>query len=71
MDYVNANENVKKVREKNSNKENSAESIVGATREDLEYLNIAKPGQKTLSLAEEAKKKGGSLSMDDMMKLFG
>lgn len=71
MDYLNANENVKKVREKNANKENSAESIVGATREDLEYLNIAKPGQKTLSLAEEAKKKGGSLSMDDMMKLFG
>jgi len=71
MDYLNANENVKKVREENANKENSAESIVGATREDLEYLNIAKPGQKTLSLAEEAKKKGGSLSMDDMMKLFG
>jgi len=71
MDYVNANENVKKVRERNANKENSAESIVGATREDLEYLNIAKPGQKTLSLTEEAKKKGGSLSMDDMMKLFG
>ena len=71
MDYLNANENVKKVRERNANKENSAESIVGATREDLEYLNIAKPGQKTLSLAEEAKKKGGSLSMGDMMKLFG
>jgi len=71
MDYVNANENVRKVRERNANKENSAESIVGATREDLEYLNIAKPGQKTLSLKEEAKKKGGSLSMDDMMKLFG
>jgi hypothetical protein len=71
IDYVNANDNAKRMKEKNFNKENSAESIVGATKEDLEYLNITKPGQKTLSLAEEAKKKGGSLSMDDMMKLFG
>lgn len=71
IDYVNANENAKKITERNLNKENSAESIVGATKEDLEYLNITKPGQKTLSLAEEAKKKGGSLSMEDMMKLFG
>ena len=71
IDYVNANDNAKKIKEKNLNKENSAESIVGATKEDLEYLNITKPGQKTLSLAEEAKKKGGSLSMEDMMKLFG
>lgn len=71
MDYVNANENAKKVMQNNANKENSAESIVGATKEDLEYLNITKPGQKTLSLADEAKKKGGSLSMEDMMKLFG
>lgn len=71
MDYINANENAKKVMQNNANKENSAESIVGATKEDLQYLNITKPGQKTLSLADEAKKKGGSLSMDDMMKLFG
>lgn len=71
MDYINANENVKKLRDKNANAENRAESIVGATKEDLEYLNITKPGQKTLSLADEAKKKGGSLSMDDMLKIFG
>lgn len=58
IDYVNASENVKKIREKNGNKDNRAESIVGASREDLEYLNIVKPGQKTLSLADEAKKKG-------------
>lgn len=71
IDYINANENAKKTMEKKAGKENSAQSIVGATKEDLEYLNIVKPGQKTLSLAEEAKKKGGSLSMEDMMKLFG
>lgn len=71
MDYVSANENAKRVKENVSNKENVAESIVGATKEDLEYVNFKKPGQKTLSLSDEAKKKGGSLSMEDMMKLFG
>jgi hypothetical protein len=71
IDYVNANENAKKVIENKNNKENQASSIVGATSEDLEYVGLKTKGQKTLSLADEAKKKGGSLSMDDMMKIFG
>lgn len=71
IDYVNANENAKKAIENKNNKENQATSIVGATPEDLEYIGLKAKGQKTLSLADEAKKKGGSLSMDDMMKLFG
>tara|TARA_R100000234_G_scaffold72521_1_gene44694 strand:+ start:752 stop:1807 length:1056 start_codon:yes stop_codon:yes gene_type:complete len=71
IDYVNANENVKKIREKNAEKDYSAESIVGASEEDLEYIGVKSKEEKTLSLSEEAKKKGGSLSMDDMMKLFG
>jgi hypothetical protein len=71
IDYVNANENAKKAIENKNNKENQASSIVGATSEDLEYIGLKAKGQKTLSLADEAKKKGGSLSMDDMMKLFG
>jgi hypothetical protein len=71
IDYVNANENAKKVIENKNNKENQATSIVGATSEDLEYVGLKTKGQKTLSLADEAKKKGGSLSMEDMMKIFG
>ena len=71
IDYVNANENVKKVKDKNDEKDYSAESLVGATTEDLEYLGVKSKGEDTLSLSEEAKKKGGSLSMDDMMNLFG
>lgn len=70
IDYVNANENAKKAIENKNNKENQATSIVGATSEDLEYVGLKAKGQKTLSLADEAKKKGGSLNMDDMMKLF-
>ena len=71
IDYVNANENAKKVIENKNNKENQATSIIGATSEDLEYVGLKAKGQKTLSLADEAKKKGGSLSMEDMMKIFG
>ena len=44
---------------------------MGASEEDLEYIGVKSKEEKTLSLSEEAKKKGGSLSMDDMMKLFG
>jgi len=71
IDYVNANENAKKMMENKNNKDNQATSIVGATSEDLEYVGLKAKGQKTLSLADEAKKKGGSLSMEDMMKIFG
>ena len=71
IDYINANENAKKTIESKNNKDNQATSIVGATSEDLEYIGLKAKGQKTLSLADEAKKKGGSLSMDDMMKIFG
>ena len=71
IEYVNANENAKKVIENKNNKENQATSIVGATSEDLEYVGLKAKGQKTLSLADEAKKKGGSLSMEDMMNIFG
>ena len=71
IDYINANENAKKIIEDKNNKENQASSIVGATSEDLEYVGLKAKGQKTLSLSDEAKKKGGSLSMEDMMKIFG
>lgn len=48
----------------------SGATIVGASKEDYEYLGVSQPvGGK--SLHEEAKKKGGKLSMRDMMKLSG
>lgn len=68
IDYVNANEKAKKMME---NKENAATSIVGATKEDYEYLNLTKSNAKKVSLSEEAKKKGGSLNMKDLMNLMG
>lgn len=68
IDYVNANE---KAKEKIKDKDNQAQSIVGATREDYKYINMDKGDRKALSLSEEAKKKGGSLDMNDLMKLMG
>ena len=49
--------------------DNAASTIVGATKEDMEELGIS-PNQGT-SLAEAAKKKGGSLDMKDLMDLSG
>lgn len=47
-----------------------AGTLVGAKDEDYEYLGIKKPtGGK--SLHDEAKKKGGKLNMQDLMKLHG
>ena len=71
IDYVNANENAKKIMDKKGDGEGSAQTLVGATEEDMEYIGFKAKGERTTSLSEEAKKKGGSLSMEDMMKLFG
>jgi len=68
IDYVNANE---KAKEKMQQKDNQTTSIVGATKEDYKYINMDKGNTKNVSLAEEAKKKGGSLDMKDLMKLMG
>ena len=60
-------------RGKSSGKDNTATSLVGASKEDMERLGIADSaeGGKVVSLSAEAKKKGGELSMEDMMKLQG
>jgi hypothetical protein len=68
IDYINANE---KAKQRIQDKDNQATSIVGATKEDYKYINMDKGDKKSLSLAEEAKKKGGSLDMKDLMKLMG
>lgn len=47
----------------------AAATIVGATNEDLKSLGV--DSGSSISLHEAAKKKGGSLSMKDLMKLNG
>jgi hypothetical protein len=48
----------------------SATSLVGASKEDLQRLGLDNPNE-TINLAKKAAEKGGSLTMDDMMKLHG
>jgi hypothetical protein len=48
----------------------SATSLVGASKEDLKRLGLDNPNE-TINLAKKAAEKGGSLTMDDMMKLHG
>ena len=45
-------------------------TIVGAKDEDYEYLGVERP-RNAVNLHEEAKKKGGTLNMEDLMKLHG
>jgi hypothetical protein len=70
-----AEEMMEKLDERGKDKEGKekvagATSLVGATKEDLEYLGIDTETQG-VSLAEQAKKKGGTLDMSDMLKIHG
>lgn len=68
MDFASTStEERDKIKEKFEN--SSGSTLVGATPEDYKELGLGSPG--TVDLHEEAKKKGGSLSMQDLMKLSG
>lgn len=68
LDYANSSEARDEIKKK-MGESSSASTIVGATKEDLEELGLE--GQSGSTLHEEAKKKGGSLSMKDLMDLGG
>jgi hypothetical protein len=60
----------KKARDKfqSSNSDKDASMVFGATREDLDILD---PSARKISLSEQIAKNGGSLNMEDMIKLMG
>ncbi len=68
LDYANSSEAREEVKGK-MNDSSSASTIVGATKEDLEELGMNT--SNGTSLHEAAKKKGGSLSMKDLMDIGG
>ena len=63
IDYVNAQEKAKD-RLKNFDKD-GASTLVGAKKEDYEYLGIAQTEENTLSA--KLKEKGGKMNMKDLM----
>lgn len=70
IDYANSAENAK---EKMQGLEDSdgATALFGATKEDVDQIKQQTGVGKSVSLRDEAVKKGGKLSMDDLMKLSG
>jgi len=74
IDWLESSKNVEEVLNKNSIKENKKSegavgtSIIGAKKEDLAKIGA---DEKGVSLHNEALKKGGTLNMQDLMKLHG
>lgn len=69
IEWFQINKNAQKLMEKYENQDNMNMSFVGATKEDLEVLGGAQG--KKINLAQEAMKRGGALTMEDMIKLNG
>lgn len=69
IEWFQINKNAQKLIEKYDNQDNMNISFVGATKEDMEVIGGAQG--KKINLAQEAIKKGGALSMEDMIKLHG
>ncbi len=70
IELYNVGQNADKM--KQSMEDADASTVVGATSEDLERMGLKAPSdepQQGISLAAEAAKKGGKLSMEDLMKL--
>jgi hypothetical protein len=57
-----------KVSEKFKSSDNGATAVFGATKEDLSFVD---PSAKKISLSDELSKNGGSMNMEDLMKLMG
>ena len=70
IEWADANRNAQEVLEKTKDEEGSASSLVGATPEDLKHLGIDVQTDG-ISLEKAAAEKGGSLNMEDLMKLHG
>lgn len=71
IEWYESSKNAQKVIEKAKSDGSGGTSIVGATKDDLKRLGMAEEHSSSVSLAKEAAKKGGKLSMEDIMKLHG
>ncbi len=70
IEMFNVSKNSEKIKEKMS--DSDATTVVGATQEDLERMGITSPHEDgAVSLSKAAAEKGGSLEMEDLMKLHG
>lgn len=75
MEYFNISKNTDKLMDESRAKEGAATTIVGATNDDLKAMGIDTKKNindgSSIDLGQESVKKGGSLSMEDLLKLHG
>jgi len=67
VEWFETNKNAEKVLSK-YDKDNSNVSLVGATKEDLDHIGLGGQVSKN-NLIKEAAKRGGKLSMEDMLRI--
>lgn len=71
IEWYESNKNAQKVMQRSNQDGTGGTSIVGATKDDLKRLGMSDEHSSSVSLSKEAAKKGGNLSMEDIMKLHG
>ena len=72
LDYGSVSNEAKEKMKNQLSKDGDATTLFGATAEDYEYAGLENPNDKPgISLQKAAEKKGGSLSMEDLMELSG
>lgn len=67
LKFAESKRNSGKVSEKFKASDNGATAVFGATKEDLSFVD---PSAKKISLSDELSKNGGSMNMEDLMKLM-
>ena len=72
LDYGSISDEAKEKMKNKLDKDQDGATLFGATDEDYEYAGLDKPSDKSgISIQKAAEKKGGSLSMEDLMELSG
>lgn len=72
LDYGSVSDEAKDKLKEKFGEDKDGSTLFNATEEDFEYAGLEKPSDKAgLSLHKAAEKKGGSLSMEDLMELSG
>ena len=72
LDYGSISDEAKEKMKSKLDKDQDGATLFGATEEDYEYAGLDKPSDKSgISIQKAAEKKGGTLSMEDLMELSG
>ncbi len=72
LDYGSISDDAKSKMNDKLNQDQDGATLFGATEEDYEYAGLDKPSDRSgISIQKAAEKKGGSLSMEDLMELSG